>query len=220
MVVSLIMSLSLELKNVSKSFKNKVIFYQASCLFKVGCYAIIGSNGVGKTVFIEMLAGVLRQDAGLIYLEGIGSSKSCKYKNELAYIPSVPSFFPQATGEEFLNFIYSVKNGKKNLIHVHQLIKDLQLTVHLKTRFNNMSLGTQKKLFLVTLVMNPSKLIIMDEPSNALDDAACQILSELIKKLSQKAIVILATHDQQLLEKIYPNIIKLTSNPTTELQCE
>jgi len=108
------MTYSLEVKNVSKSFGSKKIYDGISYSFGIGSHAIVGANGTGKTVLIEMLAGVALQDTGEIYLDGIGASQSLQYKQNLTYIPGRPSFFPDATGNDFINFIASVKKCNPN----------------------------------------------------------------------------------------------------------
>lgn len=209
----------MEIKSISKSFGPKKIFRDVSFSFASGCYAIVGQNGIGKSVLIEMLAGVAAQDSGSIYLHGEGPSTSMKYKKKLTYIPGAPSFFPSATGEDFLRFINSTKWGRYDLLRVNKMIEEFGLEQHLRTRFTAMSLGTQKKLFLATLAMGDSKLIIMDEPTNALDDRSSKFLAKTITSLAQTAIVIVATHDQALLSNIDHVAIKLDSMPTTKL-CE
>src|SRR5471030_3125508 len=95
----------LELTKISKFFDNKFVYLDTSFCFVKGCYAVVGPNGVGKTVLLEMLAGVLLQDAGSIFLSGSGKNTSLAYKRKLTYIPSESAFFPMATGMEFLEFV-------------------------------------------------------------------------------------------------------------------
>ncbi len=211
------MSCLLEIKNASKAFEKKRIYHNISYSFEMGSYAIVGANGMGKTVLIEMLAGVSLQDVGEIYLRGIGNNHSLHYKQNLTYIPGRPSFFPDATGNDFLSFISSIKRGKKSNDYIDSLIDGFKLTPHLGTKFKDMSLGTQKKIFLTTIAMGDSQLIIMDEPTNALDDASSKLLQEIIQKMSLEKIIITASHDNVLLNAINPTIINLTTRPVTSL---
>ncbi len=211
------MTCSLEIKNASKSFGDKKIYHNISYSFEMGSYAIVGENGTGKTVLIEMLAGVSLQDAGDIFLTGIGNNQSQQYKQNLTYIPGRPVFFPDATGNDFLSFISSVKKYKKSNNFINSLIEGFKLAPHLDTKFKDMSLGTQKKLFLTTIALGDGQLIIMDEPTNALDDTSNRVLQEIIKKISQDKIIITASHDEILLNAINPTIINITTRPVTSL---
>jgi len=206
---------SLDLKQIAKGFANKSLYSNLSFNFKKGCYAIVGPNGVGKTVLLEMLAGVLTPDTGEIFLDGAGTSISLAYKRELAYIPSKPEFFPSATGKQFLDFITSI-NSLSSSTH-NALLPAFNLTDYLSTKFSDMSLGTQKKLFLSTLAIGKKSLYVLDEPSNGLDSKSCLALTSFLRDAIQHAIVIMATHDQTLLNALNPTIIKLSSPPTTNL---
>lgn len=216
------MSHSLILRNITKKFEFKTIYQDVSFSFQNGCYAIVGANGAGKSVLLEMLAGIIAPDSGSITLEGIGNAASYLYKRELTYIPSAPSFFPATTGEEFLSFISSIKTRNKNDCDftLNKLVEGFSLLPQLKVRFDQMSLGTQKKLFLSTLGMGDSKINILDEPSNALDDFSNQLLVDLIIEKSKNSIVIIASHDMQLISKINPIVISLNSLPNADFNIQ
>lgn len=209
------MTYLLEVKNASKAFGKKKIYHNISYSFEIGNYAIIGANGSGKTVLIEMLSGVSLQDSGEIYLHGIGNNQSLPYKQNLTYIPARPLFFPDATGNDFLSFISSIKRSKKPNNYIDSLIDGFKLAAHLDTKFKDMSLGTQKKIFLTTIAFGNSQLIIMDEPTNGLDDISNKLLQEIIKKMSLEKIIITASHDINLLNAINPTTINITTHPVS-----
>lgn len=205
----------LELKKVTKSFGSKQVFVDASFSFESGVYAITGPNGIGKTVLLEMLAGVELPDSGSIYLSGIGESASHEYKKNLTYVPGKSIFFPIVTGFEFISFIIAVKNQKNTEYKkLDELIDGFKLRDHLNSRFRDMSLGTQKKLFLSTLAIGNSKLIILDEPTNGLDVESNKLLYKALIELSNQAIIILATHDHELLKYLQPTMLNLYKSPT------
>ncbi len=213
------MTTILAMKNISKAFSTKPIYINTSFDFKKGCYAIVGPNGAGKTILLEMLAGVLQQDNGSIIFSDTDLNTSIEYKQKLVYVPCKSLFFPIATGEEFLSFILSVKNtDNMSCEKLNGLIEDFKLTPHLHSKFKDMSLGTQKKLFLSTLAIGNNSLIILDEPTNGLDKESSELLCEWLIELSKNSIVILTTHDQLLLKAISPTIIKLQSSPTMHFE--
>ncbi len=209
------MSILLEMKNISKTIKGQQIYRNVSYQFKNGCYGVLGPNGIGKTILLEMLAGITAPDSGSICLANIGMTDSIEYKKNLVYVPSNTPFFPSVTGAEFLSFILSVKSDTHNEdTQLKYLIDGFKLKSHLNTRFNNMSLGTQKKLFLATLAIGNNKLILLDEPSNGLDNESHQLLCKTLLDISRDAIIIFATHDPLLLNKLSPTIIRLSEIPT------
>lgn len=216
------MPITLNLKNVSKSFSGKPVIENTSFSFQKGCYCFTGPNGIGKTTILDLFAGVQMQDQGNVTLiNGICSENtSLEYKKNLCYVPAKSTFFPSATGLEFLNFIISIKGhaNDNNQVHsVTKLIQQFKIERYLDTRFSEMSLGTQKKFFLTTLVMGNNQLIILDEPTNGLDMESNIVLTSLLNNIKSDAIIIMASHDQCIVSGLTPNIIKLHTSPVQNL---
>lgn len=210
----------LTLVNVSKKINNKYIYKDISLSLEDGCYAISGRNGIGKTVLLELIAGVSNIDAGDIYLENIGSCNTIQYKQKLAYVPGVSVFYPLAKGVDILNFILSVKDNddiKSSRLALNNFIKDSGLSEYMNVAFKNMSLGTQKKLFLSTMFIGDNSLIILDEPDNGLDAKTIDLLAGSINKFAENNIVITVSHDNNFLEKINPKIIRLEKTGSEEV---
>jgi ABC-2 type transport system ATP-binding protein len=211
------MTYILHIEKVSKSFVNKPIFNEISYSFENGCYCIVGPNGVGKTILLEMLAGVEPQNSGSITLFNVGNNRSINFKQKLAFIPGKPNFFPSTTGAEFLDFVISAKNQSHDSLLLQSLLAKFKLNDQIKKIFSKMSLGTQKKLFLCTLAIGDNALIILDEPTNGLDLGSNEVLYELLNQLKKEAIVILATHDPILIERLSPKFIELIESPTSQI---
>lgn len=209
------MNLSLELVDVAKCFGEKVVYDGLHYTFGRGCYAVYGQNGVGKSVLLEMIAGVTRQESGVIKLNSAMLSGTLEYKMRMVYVPSVPAFFPMVDGNEYLSFIRSLKDSSSSSTRVQQNIAGYQLSHYLSSKFDQMSLGTRKKLFLTTLAIGDNSLIVLDEPTNGLDDQSIQFLIGQIKELAQRAIVLIATHDLAFMSEIAHTAIKLDKAPIT-----
>lgn len=207
------MNLSLELFDVTKCFGEKVVYDGLYYTFNKGCYAVYGQNGVGKSVLLEMIAGVIGQERGVIRLNSVILSGTLDYKMKMAYVPSVPTFFPIVDGNEYLSFIQSLKGSSTNL---QQHISGYKLNNHLVSKFGQMSLGTQKKLFLTTLAIGNNNLIVLDEPTNGLDDESIQFLIEKVNELAGYAIVLIATHDLAFMSAIDHTAIQLDKAPITK----
>ena len=212
------MPTQLEVNSISKSFNDKSLYSNISFVFNPGCYAFIGPNGTGKTVLLDMLAGVLSQDSGTITLSDTGNSDSLAYKNKLAYIPAKPSFFPKTKGAEFLNFISAINHVSSASLADNELIHAFHFSSYLSTAFSDMSLGTQKKLFLITLSIGNKSLFILDEPSNGLDLDAKRALVQFLSSKAKHTIIVMATHDSFLLEMLNPAIIKLSQTPLSQFK--
>lgn len=90
-----------------------------------------------------------------------------------------------------------------------------KISEYAKTKFKDMSLGTQKKFFLSTMAVGDNHLLVLDEPSDALDSESKSILISMIKEFSKNIIVIIASHDREFIKKINPIIIELKSDEFT-----
>lgn len=207
----------LQLQQISKSYANRKIIHQLSFTFYPGCYCIVGSNGIGKSTILEMLSGIETLDHGQILLHTTKPLKSetLEYKKQLCYIPSNPQFFSNATAQDFIDFVFAAKNpdAKFSNQNLKQLIDQFKLSDYLSSRFDKLSLGTQKKLFLTTIAMANHSLIVLDEPTNGLDQQAIQIFVELLQQLSPTTIIIIVSHDPDVLTPLAPHFLHLTQSP-------
>lgn len=205
------MSLKLDVSGLDKKYNEKRIIRNFNYQFNVGCYLVQGPNGVGKSVLLELLAGVERLRDGSIVLNKIIPCGSLLYKGKMAYIPSKPSFYPFVTGAGFLRFVKSIRKiiNDKAVIKLESLINAYGLTEFLTTPFSEMSMGTKMKFFLSTLALGDFELIILDEPTNGLDDVSKSVFINELKFYSESAIVIAATHDSDVQEKVCHSKIRL-----------
>ena len=104
------------------------------------------------------------------------------YKQQLAYVPASSSFFPTVNGSEFLSFIQAVKGRNFTSEVLKNTYAGYQLENYLTTQFENMSVGTKKKFFLSTFGIQHHAIVLLDEPTNALDESAKSFLkNEIIK---------------------------------------
>ncbi len=210
----------LTLAGVSKRFGNKILYKDLNFKFDKGCYLIQGKNGIGKSVLLQMLSGIIMQDSGDITLnvEGVDyRSSSYKYKSNISYVPSSPSFFPMVNGLEFLSFVQSIKCKSKEKELLAKQIEGYGLSKHLSSDFEHLSLGTKKKLFLTTLSIKDNKIILLDEPTIGLDDVSKNFFLQEIANFSKTSIVILVTHDISFFSDINHSVISLCEMPISSL---
>jgi len=215
------MSISFTIHEIYKSFANRRIIQNLSYTFSTGCYCVQGANGIGKTTLLNVFAGVEKQDSGTIYLKNVNvvNNTSLVFKKNLCYVPGKSSFFPATTGFDFLNFIRSIKDpNNQHSLQLNEIISEFKLEEYLITRFNEMSLGTQKKLFLTTMTIGANPLIILDEPTNGLDVYSNEVLVNLINHYKKTAIIIIVTHDNQFISNIEPISLVLQSSPIDSLR--
>ncbi|WP_265257241.1 ABC transporter ATP-binding protein [Verminephrobacter aporrectodeae] len=189
--------MTLRFHNISKTFGYQKVLDRVSYAFGTGLYALHGSNGIGKSTLLSILAGILEPDAGEIEVAGHSlHSAPLEAKARLSYVPDKCPIYPFMTGCELLQFVARAK-GTSICPDVEALVESFALGAYLNTRFGQMSLGTQKKTMLASAWIGQPSVMLMDEPSNGLDLATRDVLIARIRQMREKALILISTHDAE-----------------------
>lgn len=173
------------LKNICKSFENKIILDNFSHTFEDGITIIMGKSGSGKTTLINLILGLLSFDSGEIEFN-IGG------KTNLKDIQFGVVFQEDRLFESFTVFENITAINDKN---AHTFLQKVQLTNDLKKKVYNLSGGMKRRLSLGrALAVNPDYLIL-DEPFTGLDKKIKNEVLDLVKDYSKNIPVIIILHD-------------------------
>ncbi|MDO4742123.1 MAG: metal ABC transporter ATP-binding protein [Candidatus Saccharibacteria bacterium] len=157
---------------------------------------IVGPNGAGKTTLIRGLLGIIRPMAGKIYYEEIS-------RNTIGYMPqetAIDPNFPASVLEVVLSGTLNKNRlfyGKTAIGKALEAIDELGIMELKDKSFSELSGGQRQKVLLARAIVATEKLLILDEPSNNLDQKSKKELYRLIQKIntSKKIAVIMVTHD-------------------------
>lgn len=197
------------LLDVSKAYDGRRILNGISMAFPAGVFAVTGPNGCGKTTLLAVMAGIVSPDRGQITVAGHGfRDTSLAAKRSTAYLPDEPCIYPFLKGAEFLDLVAAVR-GQGDLNAHGDMISAFGLRPHLDTRFSAMSLGTKRKFMLVSVLMHACPLLLLDEPSNALDVRSREYLVHALRLCRQHSCVILADHDELMLQEVSATRLRL-----------
>lgn len=194
--------MTIEVKGVKKAFGNKTVLKDIS--FKAvggSCTGIIGANGCGKSTLFSILAGV-QYGKGEFLADGDDLMKMKKKRSEyIGYIPQGTPLIEELSSYDNLLLWYSASQIKHQLSLPDSIINRFGVNDFLSVPVRKMSGGMKKRLSIVCSVAHDPKIIIMDEPTAALDILCKQTIKHYINscKAEGKA-VILSTHDEQELE--------------------
>lgn len=199
----------LRIDNLGKRFGNHLVFQGLTHRFSLGCAALCEEDNTGKTTLLDMIAGVLEPDEGDIWIDGHSLRQNPEEaKARLAYVPDNCLSFPTHTGRELLEQV-AAKNRVPLDDSVLDLANRLGLEPHLDKRFEQMSTGTRRKVFLTAAALGNPAVVLADGPSNGLDAPARAVLAEQFRLWSQDRVVLFASHDAELVEACGARILKI-----------
>jgi len=202
----------LRFEMLEKRYGNKLIFSGLSHHFTVGCYALQAPNGRGKSTLLSTLAGVVPADQGNIWIADASlHTEPLHAKARMAYVPDACPVYPFLRGREFLELVASTKQTQLSAASL-ALITHFGLDPHLDSRFEQMSLGTKKKLMIAAASIGDPAVMIADEPGSAIDDAARQVLIDYFRQAAKHSVVLFSTHDDVLAAACDAQLIGMPSD--------
>lgn len=198
-------------ERLGASYQGREIFRSVNFAFAMGVHALRGTNGIGKSTLLRLLAGAQRADAGRVWIDGIDLMQAPEdAKRRLSYVPDESPIYPFMTGEELLHFVAAVKRTGIDTI-VEGLVGAFDLARHLGTRFDAMSLGTQRKFLLCAAWIGAPKVLLLDEPSNGLDLDSRDHLIRLLQHWGGESAILFATHDEEFVSACATAVIEMRS---------
>ncbi len=160
-------------------------------------FGFLGPNGAGKTTTIRVLTGFIRADQGSARVLGMDSwSETVSIKARLGFLPDVVAFASGFTGQDFLAYVASLRGIRGRLPRQAELLERLELPqAALRRKVKGYSSGMAKKLGLVQAMQHDPDVLIMDEPTEALDPLMRQELFSIIRETRDRgATVFMSSH--------------------------
>jgi len=195
----------IQITNLCKSFRNKAVIENCSYEFHSGAYGLIGPNGIGKSTFLSIIAGILKPDSGDVLINGASiQSENLQAKAMLGYAPDVKVLYPFMTGNELIALVCAIKSINDES-QVTSIIDAFSLKQHLHVPFGEMSEGMRHKFALTSALIGKSTVLVLDEPTNALDEKSVNFLHDEILRRKQQAVILFATHDLEFLMSVGAN---------------
>ena len=162
------------------------------CLQPGSLLLLKGPNGIGKTSLLKILAGLAAPERGRVLWNGEPIRGNDDFRRELMYIGHKSAVKLDGTVEENLAF-WAKLHGTEVLVPA--AMKFYELTKFAGTYASQLSAGWQRRVALARLLLAPSKLWLLDEPTNFLDDDAVVLTASLIEsRVTQGGIVVVASH--------------------------
>ena len=202
--------MNLKIVNYSKKIKDKIVLDNINLELKSGnVYGFFGRNGSGKTMLFRAITTLIYPTSGDITIDGKSLINDDYDLSQIGLLLEEPGFYPHLTGFENLSMLYEI-NNKKNDQYINKVLKDIGIGEYSSKKYKEYSLGMKQKLRIAQAIMEDQKLIILDEPTNGLDEASIKIVHNIIKKLKkQNKLILIASHNKDDLRLLCDKIFKI-----------
>jgi ABC-2 type transport system ATP-binding protein len=202
---------AVELRGVTKRYNEILAVNNINLAINSGeIFALLGPNGSGKSTTLKMLLGLVPPTAGSLTVLGLDVQKDpVAVKRQVGYVPESPDIYEFLTGIEYLDFIADIYNvpPKEKQQRINEYLKALQLEGREGDMINSYSDGMKKKISLISAFLHKPKLLILDEPLNALDPRSARIVKNFLQELKTQGVTtILSTHVLEIAEAVCDRI--------------
>lgn len=172
-----------------------------------GCfYGIVGPNGAGKSTVISMLAGLQKPDAGSIEIVGHDLARSPREaKAVMGILPDRLRTFDRLSGRQLMRYVGQLRGLKASDIdsRTRELARAFDLESALSRVIADYSSGMTKKLLLAAALLHAPKVLVLDEPFEAVDPASAEVILAILRAYVQAGgTVVLSTHGMDLIERV------------------
>ena len=211
----------LEIKDLYKTYKTKggVITKALDGLSvnfpEKGLVFLLGKSGSGKSTLLNMIGGLDRPDSGEVIVKGRSSkdfsqSDFDSYRNTyIGFIFQEYNILNEFNIEQNISLALQLQGKKNDKAAVDALLKEVGLEGFNKRKPNTLSGGQKQRIAIARALIKDPEIIMADEPTGALDSVTGKQVLEILKKLSEKKLVIIVSHDQDFAEEYGDRIIEL-----------
>lgn len=200
----------LNLEHVNKTIKKALVLDDVTITLEGGhIYGLKGPNGSGKTMLMRVMAGLIRPTSGRVFVDGRQLGRDMDFPPSIGLLLENPSFLPNHTGLKNLELLAGIQHRVTGT-EVRQTLQDVGLNPDDPRTFRKYSLGMKQRLGIAAAIMEQPDLILVDEPTNALDDKGIEQICTLLRQERDRgALLVLSCHDASILEELSDEIFHI-----------
>jgi ABC-2 type transport system ATP-binding protein len=197
---------SLEARGISKRYGRVAALTSADILVRPGeVHGLLGPNGAGKTTLLRLLLCLARRDAGTIRMLGVDVDPHAALPDSVAGFVETPSFYPYLSGRANLALLDRLDGSPASTRHerIASTINQMNLESHADVLAGRYSAGMRQRLGLAATLLRRPQLLLLDEPTSAVDPAGAQAVRAVLEALAREgAAVLFSSHDLESIEQI------------------
>ncbi len=197
----------IEVENLTKVISKNTVLSNINIKMEQGkIYGLKGKNGSGKTMLMRAICGLMIPTEGKVIIDGKVLGKELSFPESIGALIESPGFISNYSGYKNLKILADIQ-GKISEEKIKQTISLVGLDPEDKKKFKKYSLGMKQKLGIAAAIMEDAKIIVLDEPTNALDENSIKDLGEILRDLRDKgALIIISCHDSEELSYLSDEI--------------
>ncbi|HXA47233.1 MAG TPA: ABC transporter ATP-binding protein [Burkholderiaceae bacterium] len=193
--------------NLSYRYKAQPVLQVDAFQLAAGEHAIVlGPSGCGKSTFLHLLAGILTPQSGQLHIDGadikgLGQRAIDTWRGKnIGFLPQRLALVPSLTVTENLLLSCYANGMSADRERAQTLLQSLGLSDKAKSYPHQLSGGQKQRVAIARAVFNRPKLLLADEPTANLDDAACNAVLKLLTTQAREvgASLVIATHDARV----------------------
>lgn len=204
------------LDHVAKTIKGVDVLMDISMTLESGkIVGFRGVNGSGKTMLMRMISGLIRPTKGTVTIDGKVLGKDLSFPPSIGTLIENPAFLDGYSGFENLKVLASIRNRVSDS-DIRETIIRVGLDPENKKAFRKYSLGMKQRLGIAAAVLEHPELILLDEPTNALDVDGVEMVQNVIQQEKERgALILLSCHDPQVLNSLADEIYHIQEGRLT-----
>ena len=207
--------MSLKVENIVKNYgEYKAVDDLSFEMNEPGVFALLGTNGAGKTTSIRIMLGMLSADSGSVTWHG---KKFCTANESIGYLAEERGLYPKYKIMDQLLYFASLKGMKKPqaMKALDYWFERLGVQDYRNMRAEQLSKGNQQKIQLIAALAPNPELLILDEPLSGLDPVNAELFKSVIREeIKKNKYVIMSSHQMSTIEEFCRGIVILNKGKT------
>lgn len=209
--------MKLTVENLSKKIKDKTILNNINLELESGnVYGFVGRNGCGKTMLFRAVSGLINIDSGKVILDGKELHVDTQILPDMGIILENAGLYTEFTGKKNLEILSKIRN-KISSEDIDDAIRRVGLDPDDKRTVRKYSLGMKQRIALAQAIMEHPSIIILDEPTNALDEDGVKKIRQIIMEEKERgSMILLASHNREDIEQLADKVFYMVDGEIKE----
>lgn len=205
------------LQNINKKIKDNLVINDVSYIFEKGkVYGLYGKNGSGKTMLLRAISGLIKLDSGKVIIDDKILGETISFPPNTGIVIENMELLPECSAAKNLKILSRIKKTA-NEKDIRCALNRVGLDPDSAQIVKKFSLGMKQRLNIAQAIFEKQEIILLDEPTNALDEDGVKLIYDVVKQEKERgATIIVSTHHKEDLEELCDVILKISAGKIVE----